>query len=487
MQGTAPRKLTLLFVLTFLVSFAAYATPATAQLVPEANLQISKSHEGNFTAGGNGVYTITVENVGGAATTSTFTVTDTLPDGLTHVSSNGPGFDCSVALQVVTCDHDAALGVGDTAEIELTVAVAVDAAALLTNFAGVSGGGGSVTERPVPDDTVIVQPGLEVKKSVDLKSVRVGKNLTYTIDVSNMGSTTVEGARVRDDLANILEVVSITPGDPTCTGTKTITCDLGDLAPSETRQIVIVVKTIGTGELTNEAFAYGGDVDEVGSGEVATSVLPRPHLEIEKVAANSVSTDAVLEYTIIARNLGPGEATNVVITDDLPAGLELTRVTPDAVVDMTCNLQAPPTITNPQAVVCTIPVLAEEQGAVLRLRVRVRPEGAINNTACLVHDDTDPAAKDLCATAQTISDEPGFNPPNPSEEEPEDPAPGSDLGGSVGGIVGGNAPPTPTPTPTATPVATAVPSPVAAGDPPPSIVAGARSITPPVTGDAGLR
>src|SRR3954447_1785938 len=56
---------------------SAWGAPTTPDLT------ITKTHVGNFAAGGSGSYTITVRNSGSDATKGTTTVTDTLPPGLT--------------------------------------------------------------------------------------------------------------------------------------------------------------------------------------------------------------------------------------------------------------------------------------------------------------------------------------------------------------------------------------------------------------------
>jgi len=77
--------------------------PTTVASLPD--LTISKSHGGNFTAGVNGIYTITVTNSGQSATTGAITVTDTLPTGLSYVSGSGTGWSCSAVGQAVTCTN----------------------------------------------------------------------------------------------------------------------------------------------------------------------------------------------------------------------------------------------------------------------------------------------------------------------------------------------------------------------------------------------
>jgi uncharacterized repeat protein (TIGR01451 family) len=98
----------------------------TPPLVPD--LMTTKSHSGNFTVGQNGVYTITVKNVGNGPTTGTITVTDTLPPGMTYVSGTGTGWTCTAGTatttgQPVTCTNPGPLAANATSTITLTVSV----------------------------------------------------------------------------------------------------------------------------------------------------------------------------------------------------------------------------------------------------------------------------------------------------------------------------------------------------------------------------
>src|SRR4029077_13620371 len=59
------------------------------------DLTIDKSHTGNFAAGVNGSYTLTVSHGGPRAATGTYTVTDVLPAGLGFVSATGTNWTCN--------------------------------------------------------------------------------------------------------------------------------------------------------------------------------------------------------------------------------------------------------------------------------------------------------------------------------------------------------------------------------------------------------
>jgi uncharacterized repeat protein (TIGR01451 family) len=105
------------------------------------DLTLTNSHTGNFMHGQTGVtYTLTVTNSGTAATAGAVTVTDTLPAGLTATSIAGTGWSCTQPAG--PCTRSDALAANATyPSITLTVNVASNAPASVTNTASVSGGG----------------------------------------------------------------------------------------------------------------------------------------------------------------------------------------------------------------------------------------------------------------------------------------------------------------------------------------------------------
>ena len=89
---------------------------------PFADLTLTKTHVGDFTAGVNGDYTLAVGNNGPEDDAIGVTVTDTLPAGLTYVGFAGTDWNCNAAGQDVTCTHPGPLAAG-TSLPDLTLTV----------------------------------------------------------------------------------------------------------------------------------------------------------------------------------------------------------------------------------------------------------------------------------------------------------------------------------------------------------------------------
>ena len=112
-------------------------------VAPTPDLALAITHAGSFTQGDtSATYTITVTNMGTAATVGEVSVTDILPPGLTATAIGGSGWDGNP--NTLTCTRSDAIAPGaGYPPITLTVSVATDAPASVTNTATVSGGGES--------------------------------------------------------------------------------------------------------------------------------------------------------------------------------------------------------------------------------------------------------------------------------------------------------------------------------------------------------
>ncbi|HEX8002999.1 MAG TPA: Ig-like domain-containing protein [Mycobacteriales bacterium] len=114
------------------------AATASTTVTSSADLGLTKTHIGSFTAGTTGSYLLTVTNTGPSPANPPTTVVDTLPTGLTYVAATGSGWVCSAAGQVVTCTRSTPLAPGASSTLVITVDVAATTAATVTNTASVS-------------------------------------------------------------------------------------------------------------------------------------------------------------------------------------------------------------------------------------------------------------------------------------------------------------------------------------------------------------
>ena len=245
-----------------------------------ADLSVSKTGPVAATAGSDVTYTLTVSN-GGPSIASNVSLTDTLPVNATFVSLNqtaGPAFTCNPpAAGQVVCTI-ASLAVADIATFTLTMNVNAGASGTVENSAAVT----SNTADPDPSDnsaTAIagIDAGptdLTITKTAAGTQFAPGAPVTYTITVTNAGPGVAFATTVTDVLPAGTTFVSATPSQGSCSGTTTVVCALGTLAPASSATIALVVTLPATqGQVVNTATVSAVNVDTNGANNASTNAL----------------------------------------------------------------------------------------------------------------------------------------------------------------------------------------------------------------------
>jgi uncharacterized repeat protein (TIGR01451 family) len=144
-------------------------SPIANSLVPDlvtssgADLYVTVTDSGNFTQCDIGeTYTITVSNIGDSPTSGEIDLANVLPSGLTATgfTCSDPNSDWTInsGTLTATCNDSLAAGASFPA-LTLTVNVASDAPATVTDTATVSGGGEVNTANDVGADLTTIIPG----------------------------------------------------------------------------------------------------------------------------------------------------------------------------------------------------------------------------------------------------------------------------------------------------------------------------------------
>ncbi|MEK7833659.1 MAG: DUF11 domain-containing protein, partial [Acidobacteriota bacterium] len=259
----------------------------TDTVISQSNLRIAKTaNPTQPIPGAPFTYTITVTNDGPSPVTGA-TVTDNVPAILTNVSwicAASGGSSCGQASGTGSINTTVSLASAGVATFTLTATLPADTTAPVTNTASVTPPGGStdpdttnnqtsVTSTPVPNSD------LTVTKTANAAAVRAGDEVTYTISATNNGPSVANNVVVTDPLPTGLTLVSATSTKGTCTGTTTVTCNIGTLAATApNNQAVVTVKaqipfTFPVGPLSNLATVTSGTTDPTGSNNTNTSVV----------------------------------------------------------------------------------------------------------------------------------------------------------------------------------------------------------------------
>jgi serine protease len=115
--------------------------------------------------------------------------------------------------------------------------------------------------------------GIAITDSPD--PATVGNNLTYTITVSNAGPTPATAVSVTDVLPGGVTFVSAAPSQGTCSGTTTVTCNLGTINNAAGATVTLIVRpTATTAVLTNTASVASSTPDPaLGNNSATTTTM----------------------------------------------------------------------------------------------------------------------------------------------------------------------------------------------------------------------
>lgn len=394
------------------------ADSVTVNSGPAPDLTIAKTHTGNFTVGANGSFTLTVSNVGAAATVAAITVTDTLPTELTFVSANGTGWTCSNVGQAVTCTHPGPLGVGASLPaITLTVNPNTDTGSPFSNTAAVSTpGDGNATNNSSTDSVIVTlggAPDLIVTKT-HTGNFLEGSAGTFTITVTNIGTgPTTAPITVTDTLVAQLAFVSAsgTGWDCSASAGQNVSCThpgpvaQGNSLPPITVTVNPPVGAAGaynnTATVTTTDDSNNGN--NTGSDTVVVDATPTPDLAIAKTHVGNFTVGVNNSFTLTVRNTGSGPTTAaIVVTDTLPAGLTFVSVSGTG---WDCSLTVAPNVS------CTHPGPVAAGGALPDLTLTVTPTvatpPAILNTANVATTGDTNNANDSSTDTVTVAPAPG--------------------------------------------------------------------------------
>ena len=347
-------------------------------------------------------YTIVVRN-NGVNDATAVTVMDTLPAGLTYLSSS-PG--CIYSSGTVAC----ALGdlaVGATASVDIQT-TAPSSTGLIVNTATVSANEAdpNLSNNSLTESTTISPEwtDLFVTKMDSPDPAPVGQNLLYSIQVGNNGPGDATNVTITDVLPNSVTLVSATPTQGSCNPPgNPVVCNLGTILATNLANINVVVKPNNTGTISNQVTVSGDQADPNtvnDSSTATTTIAPTADLSITKSATPPSPPGAVageiLSYHIVATNNGPSPATNVQVIDALPIDVSFLSVTTN---HGSC-LRTGATIT------CNLGNMAV--GATVDIDIRVIPqqEGVINNSASVTGSQYDPNPVDNTARDTTTVGEP---------------------------------------------------------------------------------
>jgi uncharacterized repeat protein (TIGR01451 family) len=303
----------------------------------QADLVVTKTGPANVLANGTIEYTITVTNNGPNASQNV-RIADALPTGLTFNSaSDGGSFDSTT--RSIVWPTIASLANGDSVSFTVT--------AIAPNTTGTSFRNTAFVNQSTfdPDQTnnrdrfttnVVDQlptADLTISKTAPA-TVQVNQTITYEITITNDGPDDATDVLVTDVLPNGLTFDSASNGGSFNQNTGNVTWTIASLANGASRTFTVTaIAPSRPGSFDNTATVTStiDDPDLTDNDDTATVDVERSSnvdaadVSIVKRGPDEVGVGETIRYSLIIKNDGPDDATDVQVKDLLPKGLTFSR------------------------------------------------------------------------------------------------------------------------------------------------------------------
>ena len=277
------------------------------------DLAITTTHTGNFTQGDIGdIYTIIVTNAGNAASSGAVAVVDTLPADLTATSISGAGW--TTDLGTLTCTRSDALAAGAAyPSISVTVNVAANAAANVTNTITVSGGSDTNLANNAASDPTTITPAA-APTAITGTANAIGATVATLNGTVNPNG---QPATVQFQYGNntSYDSVAFLPGTVAGVTAQGVSASIKGLLAGTTYHFrVTATNVLGSSSGLDQTFA----TEAPGVADLGITAV---HI------SNFNQGDTNATYTLIVTNAGAGASSGTVtVVDTLPTGLTATAI-----------------------------------------------------------------------------------------------------------------------------------------------------------------
>jgi uncharacterized repeat protein (TIGR01451 family)/gliding motility-associated-like protein len=310
-------------------------------VIPQrADLALTKTaNDTNPNVGDDITFTLTLSN-NGPDPAQNVSVTDLLPAGFTFVSANpAAAYNAGTGLWTIGTIET---GASRMLQITATVLVPQNVNGEYINIAEITSSNQYDPDTLNNRAVLVITPqkaDLAIDKTVDDDRPNVGDHITFTLTVTNLGTHAASHAEVTDILPSGYTFVSANPSAAynAANGIWTI----NNLGVGETRELDIRARVLPPSGTANEylniaTITYSRQYDpDTSNNRAEQGVTPQlADLAIAKtVDDDNPNVNQHVTFTITLTNNGPDAATNVLITDSLPGGLEFVSSNPLAEVN----------------------------------------------------------------------------------------------------------------------------------------------------------
>ncbi|MFB8166828.1 hypothetical protein ACFC60_02615 [Kitasatospora purpeofusca] len=271
-------------------------------------------------------------------------VTDQVPDGVSNASmAAADGTPCPIGGGTATCPA-VEIPAGQTLTWTLTGTLDANATTTPLNTATVTGGPDPATPTHTavasPTNTPSPQANLTVSKSLLTNPVVPGQQIQWRVSVTNNGPSRARDVVVTDTVpagvtgASMKADADNTPC-PISTGKATCPAVAIPVGQTLTWTLTGTLAQDATVTPTNTATVTGGPDPSVPTHTAVASPTnspsPQASLTVSKVLlTNPVVPGQQIQWRVSVTNNGPSRARDVVVTDQVPAGVSNATMSADA-------------------------------------------------------------------------------------------------------------------------------------------------------------
>lgn len=336
--------------------------------------------EGNAGNGPNMNFVITLSN----PTSITLSVPFSLADGSANVGSDYQTNSGSFTVFPGAITSTVSIGINGDTTVEPDETFFMNLGATAGATIAKSQGVGTII-----NDDGLATPGISINDVTvtEGNSGTVNENFTVSLTASSLSTITVNFATAdnsatlaNNDYVTKSGVVTFTPGQTSQSVTVVVNGDTA-FEPNETFFVNLtapangsIIKAQGTGTIINDDVVGGAD------------------LSLTKTGASTAAGNANVTYTITVLNNSVTGATNVTVSDTLPAGTTFVSAT---TTQGSCASGA--------TVTCSLGALAGGASATITLTLKMpNSNTTVSNTASVTATESDPNTNNNSATAATV-------------------------------------------------------------------------------------
>ncbi len=247
------------------------------------------------------------------------------------------------------------------------------------------------------------QIDLSINKSASASNIYINDEVTYTLTIDNISvdpDAIATNVLVKDTLPDSLDFKSFNaPDGVICSeSSNSIECTIPSIVVADYPvEINITAEANAIGEIENSASVSASETDyntDNNSSTVKVTVKPKADLSISIADSDDPDEGFIysgddLTYTITVTNNGPSDATNIEVTDTLPAGVQFVSA------DSGCSY-------NTGIVTCNAEGIANGSSVSFDIVINpVKPE-TITNVASVSASEYDDVSDNNSASEDTI-------------------------------------------------------------------------------------